>query len=321
MFVIENSGPLQPLTCEDLRLILTEGEIIDRMDVHDLNNQSLQYDLPELCGVLYLQYTHKLHPEFFRGLMLPYGLSQQLSHLVLLQTLHYLFFAVQYVHHTQPDHASHFLVWAKVNIASFQRFAISSLAFAAPAVTVFLDYVVHIYTADSHNDTFPPFVMPREPLDNHVLLLEHKFCHSPTYQPTVTDSDVLLPMHRVDHHYMINRHAANEPISHLHDLRDFLPGHRLSDIPNLIPFWALDNSYTRDPHSLFPAATIASYSVDPADAIKWIRPPIDQFLPPNILSTNSSLTPISITQSVSIFATTVIVPFNRCSMILNMIPI
>jgi hypothetical protein len=170
MFVIENSGPLKPLTCEDLRLILTEGGIIDRMDVHDLNNHSLQFDLPELCGVLYLLYTNKLNPEFFRGLMLPYGLSQQLSHLVLLQTLHYLFFAVQHVHHTQPDHASRFLVWAKVNIASFQRFAISSLAFAAPAVTVFLDYVVHVYTEDSQNDVFPPFVTPREPLDNQILL-------------------------------------------------------------------------------------------------------------------------------------------------------
>jgi hypothetical protein len=31
-FVIENSGPLKPLTCEDLRLILTEGGIIDRME-------------------------------------------------------------------------------------------------------------------------------------------------------------------------------------------------------------------------------------------------------------------------------------------------
>ena len=75
MFVIENFGPLQPLTCEDLCLILTEGGIIDRMDVHDLNNHSLQFDLPELGGVLYLLYRHKLNPEFFNGLMLPYGLS------------------------------------------------------------------------------------------------------------------------------------------------------------------------------------------------------------------------------------------------------
>ena len=158
MFVIENFGPLQPLTCEDLRLILTEGGIIDRMDVHDLNNHSLQFDLPELCGVLYLLYTHKLNPESFRGLMLHYGLSQQLSHLVLLQTLNNLFFAVEHVHHTQPDHASHFLVWAEVNIASFQRFAISSLAFAAPAS--FLDYVVYVYTADTFPKTilFPPLL-------------------------------------------------------------------------------------------------------------------------------------------------------------------
>ena len=282
MFVIENSGPLQPLTCEDLRLLLTEGGIIDRMDVHDLHPHALQFTLPELCGILYLLYTHKLNPEFFRGLMLPYALSQQLSNLVLLQTLNYFFFAVQHVHHTQPDHASHFLVWAKVNIASFQRFAISSLAFAAPDVTVFLNHVVNVYTTASNNGTFPPFVTPREPLDTQVLLgraccklllLEHKFCNSPVYSPPVTHSDVLLSMTRVDHHYVINRHAANEPISHLHDLRAFLPGHRLDDIPYLIPFWALDNSYTREPHSLFPAALIASYTIDPNDASQWIRPP------------------------------------------------
>jgi hypothetical protein len=65
-FVIATSGPLQPLTCEDLRLILTEGGIIDH---------TLQFSLPELCGILYLLYTNKLNHEFFRGLMLPYALS------------------------------------------------------------------------------------------------------------------------------------------------------------------------------------------------------------------------------------------------------
>ena len=59
MFVMENSGPLQRLTCEDLRLILTEGGIIDRMDVHELNDQ---FALPELCGIQYFLYTHKLNP-------------------------------------------------------------------------------------------------------------------------------------------------------------------------------------------------------------------------------------------------------------------
>jgi hypothetical protein len=51
MFVTEKSGPLQPLTCADLRLILTEGGIIDRIDVHDLNPHALQFTLPELCGI------------------------------------------------------------------------------------------------------------------------------------------------------------------------------------------------------------------------------------------------------------------------------
>ena len=173
MFVMENSGPLQPLTFEDLRLICTEGGIIDRLDVHDLNNHTLQFALPELCGILYLLCTHKLNPEFFRGLMLPYALSQQLSHLVLLQTLHYLFFAVQHVCHTQPDHASHFLAWAKVNIASFQRFAISSLAFTAPDVTFFLHHVFHVYTEDSNNDTFPPLLRPVNPSTPMSCLAAH----------------------------------------------------------------------------------------------------------------------------------------------------
>ena len=68
MFVMENSGPLQPLTCEDLCLILTEGGIIDRMDVHDLSPHALQFALPELCGILYLLYTHKLTPELEQGI-------------------------------------------------------------------------------------------------------------------------------------------------------------------------------------------------------------------------------------------------------------
>jgi hypothetical protein len=111
MFVVENSGPLKPLTCEDFRLILKEGGIIDRLDVHDVTGyHSLQFDLAQLSGILYLLYTNKLNPEFFRGLMLPYALSQQLSQFVLLQTIHYLFIAVQHVHHTQPERSSHFLV-------------------------------------------------------------------------------------------------------------------------------------------------------------------------------------------------------------------
>lgn len=100
MFVVENSEPLQPLTCEDLRLILTEGGIINRLDVHDV---TLPFNVNELSGILFLLYTQKLSPEFFRGLMLPYAVSQQLSHLVLLQAIHYLLFAVQHVHHTQPE--------------------------------------------------------------------------------------------------------------------------------------------------------------------------------------------------------------------------
>ena len=41
----------------------------------------------------------------------------------------------------------------------------------------------------------------------------------------------------------------------------------------------MDNSYTRDPNSFFPSATIASYSIDPDDASKWIRPPYRELTP------------------------------------------
>lgn len=85
----ENSEPLQPFTCEDLRLLLTEVGIINRLDVHIVTDyHTLQLDLPELPGMLYLLYTNRLIPEFFCGIMLPYAVFQQLSHLVLLQIIH-----------------------------------------------------------------------------------------------------------------------------------------------------------------------------------------------------------------------------------------
>jgi len=71
MFVEENSGQLQPLTCEDLRLILTEADIINRLDVHDVTDyQILQFDMSEVSGILYLLYNSKLNPEYFRGTIL-----------------------------------------------------------------------------------------------------------------------------------------------------------------------------------------------------------------------------------------------------------
>jgi hypothetical protein len=102
-------------------------------------------------------------------------------------------------------------------------------------------------------------------------------------------------MTHVDHHYLLNCHAANAPISHPY-ICALLPGRRLNVIEHLIPFW-VDNSYTRDLNSLFPAATVASYSVDPHDARQWIRASYRELAP----STHSLHTPLSITRSVSIF--------------------
>lgn len=86
-------------------------------------------------------------------------------------------------------------------------------------------------------------------------------------------------MTNVDHHYVINRHAANPQLSNLPDMRNLLPGRRLDDIENLIAFWALDNSYNRDPQSIFPAVTIVTYTIDPDDASKWMRSPYRELTP------------------------------------------
>lgn len=82
-------------------------------------------------------------------------------------------------------------MWAKVNIARFQKIVISNLAFASPDVTLFLRHVVNVNIADSSLDRSPPpFVVPREPLDDYVLLgrarckvllVEHTICNEPAY--------------------------------------------------------------------------------------------------------------------------------------------
>lgn len=75
---------------------------------------------------------------------------------------------------------------------------------------------------------------------------------------------------------------STAPLSDLPDIRNLLPGHRLDDVENLIIFWALDSSYNRDPQLIFPAATIAHYTIDPNDASKWMRAPsthpVDQLI-------------------------------------------
>ena len=53
MYVEENSRPLQPLTCEDLRLIVTAVDVINRLDVHDVTYYQIQqFDLSEVSGIL-----------------------------------------------------------------------------------------------------------------------------------------------------------------------------------------------------------------------------------------------------------------------------
>jgi len=123
-----------PSTIPKLRDLMLHHGIIGRMQIHeqwpDLTNK--QFNFQELSAILYFIYTNKLNPEFYRGRMLPYGVTQQLSQLVLHQTYYYMFLAVHHVHSTSTFRYVHFIVWAKINIARFQRRAISSIASPRP---------------------------------------------------------------------------------------------------------------------------------------------------------------------------------------------
>ena len=88
--------------------------------------------------------------------MLPCGVTQQLTQLVLLQTYYYLFLAVHHVSSSATFRCAHFIVWAKINIARFQRLAISSIAFALSEVKRLLGYILSAYHTDMENDVFPP---------------------------------------------------------------------------------------------------------------------------------------------------------------------
>ena len=58
------------------------------MQIHDQypDLTDPQFNYHELSVILYLLYTNRLNPEFYRGRMLPYGVTQQLTQLVLHQT-------------------------------------------------------------------------------------------------------------------------------------------------------------------------------------------------------------------------------------------
>ena len=67
-----------------------------------------------------------------------------------------MFLAVHHVHRTATFRSAHFIVWAKINIARFQRLAISSIAFALPDVQRLLGHILSAYHTDMTNDVFPP---------------------------------------------------------------------------------------------------------------------------------------------------------------------
>ena len=170
MFIENNYGPLLPFTFKNLRTLLRNSGIVHVLQLHEDASDDKQFLFAELSGILYLLYTNILSPEFFRGEMLPYAVTQQLSHLVLNHTFYYLFLAVHHVYTKAPHRSAHYLVWAKVNIARFQRFAISTIAFAVPDLNSFLGHTLNVYYYDCTNDVFPDFTTPRQNLDSEVLL-------------------------------------------------------------------------------------------------------------------------------------------------------
>ena len=131
MFLVHNAGPCAPITIPQLREILLHHGYLTSMQIHDqypdLTNPQFNYQ--ELSVILFLLYTNKLNPEFYRGRMLPYGVIQQVTQLVLNQTYYYMFLAVHHVPSKPTLRSAHFMLWAKINSARFQRLAMSSIAF------------------------------------------------------------------------------------------------------------------------------------------------------------------------------------------------
>jgi hypothetical protein len=128
---------------------------------HDLTKPQFNYQ--QLSVILYLLYTKKLNPKF-------YGVTQQLTQLLLHQTYYYMFLAVHHVHSKATVRSAHFILWSKINIARFQRLAISSIAFAKPNVPRLLGHILGVYHRDMENDVFPQFTNPPEPLENQVVI-------------------------------------------------------------------------------------------------------------------------------------------------------
>lgn len=69
-----------------------------------------------------------------------------------------MFLAVHHVHSTATFRYA-LIVWAKINIARFQRLAISSIAFALPDVKRLLGHILSAYHTDMEKDMLPPYVV------------------------------------------------------------------------------------------------------------------------------------------------------------------
>ena len=181
-----------------------------------------------------------------------------------------MFLAVHHAHDSAAFRCAHFIVWAKIKIARFQRLAISSITFALPDVKRLLGHILSAYHTDMENDVFLQHNNPPQPLDDQVvlgrtlckvLLIECKTClrHALLNQQTL--GEVTTIMTHVDHHYVLNRHNSGPTMQLLPDYRNRLITRRLDDIPYLIPFWPFDNIYGRQAALSYVAARLATFTV------------------------------------------------------------
>jgi len=197
-----------------------------------------------------------------------------------------MFPTVHHVHSKATVRSAHFILWAKINIARFQRLAISSIAFAQPNVPSLLGYILGAYHRDMENDVFSKFTNPSEPLNDQVVLgralckvfiLEHKTCLRHALLLNQTLNSITNVMTHVDHHYVLNRQNSGPAMQLLPDSRNMLLTRRLDDLPYLIPFWQFDNIYGRQAALSYVAALIATFTQITQDTIYWRYLPFREY--------------------------------------------
>jgi len=86
MFLVHNAGPCAPITIPQLRENMLHHGYLTSMQIHDQYPDLThpQFNYQELSVILFLLYTNKLNPEFYRGRMLPYGVEPYCKQVIIL---------------------------------------------------------------------------------------------------------------------------------------------------------------------------------------------------------------------------------------------